>query len=59
MKYDPGNPAADPQGYVKLPNVNGFMEMMDMRAAERTYSANLNVLSASRAMLARTIELLK
>ena len=59
LKYDPSNPAADPQGYVKMPNVNGFVEMMDMREAERTYSANLNVMQASRAMLNRTIDLLK
>ncbi len=59
LKYDPSNPAANPQGYVKMPNVNGFVEMMDMREAERTYSANLNVMQASRAMLNRTIDLLK
>jgi flagellar basal-body rod protein FlgC len=59
QKYDPSNPAANPQGYVSLPNVNSFVEMMDMREAERSYSANLNVMQASRAMLSRTIDLLK
>ncbi len=59
LKYDPSNPAADGKGYVKMPNVNGFVEMMDMREAEQTYSANLNVMQASRAMLTRTIDLLK
>jgi flagellar basal-body rod protein FlgC len=58
-KYDPGNPAADPSGYVSTPNVNSFVEMMDMREAERSYSANLNVMQASRSMLNRTIDLLK
>jgi len=58
-KFDPSNPAADAQGYVKLPNVNSFVEVMDMREAERSYSANLNAMEASRSMLTRTIEMLK
>jgi flagellar basal-body rod protein FlgC len=59
QKYDPSNPAANPQGYVSMPNVNSFVEMMDMREAERSYSANLNVMQASRSMLTRVIDLLK
>ncbi len=59
QRYDPANPAADTQGYVKLPNVNSFIEIMDMREAERSYSANLSVMQASRTMLTRTIDLLK
>jgi flagellar basal-body rod protein FlgC len=59
QKYDPSNPAANPQGYVSEPNVNSFIEMMDMREAERSYSANLNVMQASRSMLTRVIDLLK
>lgn len=59
QKFDPSHPAADPQGYVRTPNVNSFIEVMDMREAQRSYSANLNVLEATRGMLTRTIELLK
>ncbi|HBK05794.1 MAG TPA: flagellar basal body rod protein FlgC [Acetobacteraceae bacterium] len=59
LRYDPANPAADPQGYVKLPNVNSFVEIMDMREAERSYSANLSVMQATRSMLNKTIDLLK
>ena len=59
QKYDPSSPAADAQGYVRTPNVNSFVEMMDMREAERSYSANLNVMQASRGMLSRVIDLLK
>jgi flagellar basal-body rod protein FlgC len=58
-RYDPANPAADAKGYVKLPNVNSFVELMDMREAERTYGANLSVMQASRTMMTRTIDLLK
>jgi len=59
QKYDPSNPAANAQGYVSTPNVNSFVELMDMREAERSYSANLNVMQASRSMLSRVIDLLK
>jgi flagellar basal-body rod protein FlgC len=58
-KYDPNNPAADQNGYVKTPNVNSFVELMDMRDAEQAYSANLNVSSTTRNMLSRTLDLLK
>jgi flagellar basal-body rod protein FlgC len=59
QRYDPANPAADAQGYVKLPNVNSFVEVMDMKEAERSYSANLSVMQATRSMLNKTIDLLK
>lgn len=58
-KFDPSHPAADAQGYVRTPNVNSFVEIMDMREAQRGYSANLNVMEVTRTMLTRTIELLK
>ena len=47
------------RGYVKRPNVNGLIEMMDMREAQRSYEANLSVLEASKAMIQRTIDLLR
>ena len=59
LRYDPSHPGADAKGYVKVPNVNSFVEIMDMREAQRTYSANLNVMEASRSMLTRTIAMLK
>ena len=58
-RYDPSHPAADANGYVRLPNVNSFVELMDMRDAQHSYSANLSVMQTSRAMLSRTIDLLK
>ncbi|MDE2334161.1 MAG: flagellar basal body rod protein FlgC [Rhodospirillales bacterium] len=59
LRYEPGNPAADKQGYVKLPNVDPIIETMDMRDAEEVYSANLSVMQAARGMLTRTIDMLK
>jgi len=58
-RFDPGNPAADADGYVLLPNVNPLIEMTDMREAMRSYEANLNVIEASRSMLRGTIDLLR
>ena len=59
MKYDPGNPAADAKGYVKLPNVNSLIEMSDMREAQRSYEANLRAIEVARTMLQRTIDLIR
>ena len=58
MKYDPSNPAANAQGYVKLPNVNSLVELMDMQQAERSYDANLSVMNATRGMMTRTLGLI-
>ncbi len=59
LRFDPAHPAADARGYVRVPNVNSFVEMMDMKEAERSYSANLNVMQVSRGMLTRAIDMLK
>jgi flagellar basal-body rod protein FlgC len=58
-KFDPSHPAADAQGFVLTPNVNAIMESMDMRQAQRSYDANLNVIDAARGMMLKTIDLLK
>jgi flagellar basal-body rod protein FlgC len=57
-QYDPGNPNADSKGYVKLPNVDSLIEIMDMKEAQRSYEANLTVMDATKQMLARTVDLL-
>jgi flagellar basal-body rod protein FlgC len=59
LEHDPSNPAADEKGYVKLPNVNVLVEMADMREANRSYEANLQVIRQARDMIAMTIDLLK
>lgn len=58
-RYEPGHPAADADGYILTPNVNTLLEMADMREAQRSYDANLKVIQASRAMLERTIDILR
>ena len=59
VKHEPSNPAADAKGDVKYPNVNSLVEPTDMRDAQRSYEANLNVITATRRMLQKTIDILK
>lgn len=59
LQYEPGNPSADANGYVKLPNVDPLIEALDMRDAQRAYEANLNVIDTARTMEMRTLDLLK
>ena len=58
-EYDPGNPAADAKGMVKMPNVNMLIEMADLREANRTYEANIQTIKQTRELIAATIDLLK
>ena len=59
LEYSPGHPAADKNGYVKLPNVDPLVETLDMKEAQRAYEANLSVIETARAMQMRTLDLLK
>jgi flagellar basal-body rod protein FlgC len=59
VRHEPDNPVADGKGDVKYPNVNSLVEMSDMRDAQRSYEANLNVITATRRMLQRTLDILK
>lgn len=59
IRFEPGHPAADDKGYIKTPNVNPLIESVDMREAQQTYQANLNVITATRRMLARTLDILR
>lgn len=59
VRFDPNHPAADDKGYVKIPNVNALIETVDLREAQRSYEANLNVIDATRRMLTKTLEILR
>lgn len=58
-RFEPGHPAADEHGYVRYPNVNTLVEAMDMREAQRTYEANLNVVAVTRNMMGSTLDILR
>jgi len=59
VRHEPSNPVADAKGDVKYPNVNPLIEMTDLRDAQRSYEANINVITATRRMLQRTLDILK
>ena len=59
VEFDPSHPAADQKGYVKLPNVNVLVEMADMREANRSYEADLQVIKQARELINMTIDLLR
>ena len=58
-KYAPNHPGADAEGYISLPNVNPLIEMMDMKEAQRSYEANLNVMKTARTMNSQVLDILK
>lgn len=58
-RFQPGHPAADASGNVKYPNVNTTLEMTDMQEAQRSYTANVDVITATRTMIQRTIDILR
>ena len=57
LQFDPGSPGANAEGYVKMPNVNSIVEMADMREANRSYQANLQVFKQARELITLTIDL--
>ncbi|POF30156.1 flagellar basal body rod protein FlgC [Roseibium marinum] len=59
IEYEPGHPAADENGFVKMPNVNTLLELADMRETSRSYEANLKVMTQAREMVMRNIDLLR
>jgi len=59
VEFEPGHPAADEKGYVKMPNVSMLLEMADMREANRSYEANLQMIKQARSMQSMTIDLLR
>ncbi|MEA9392606.1 flagellar basal body rod protein FlgC [Acerihabitans sp. TG2] len=55
--YQPGNPLADPQGYVRMPNVNVVEEMVNSMSASRSYQANIDVLNTAKVLMQKTLTL--
>jgi flagellar basal-body rod protein FlgC len=59
VEFEPSHPAADDKGFVKMPNVSMLLEMADMREANRSYEANLQMIKQARSMQSMTIDLLR
>jgi flagellar basal-body rod protein FlgC len=58
MKFEPGHPDADPNGYVAYPNVDMTTEFVDAIEATRAYEANIGVLEISKDMGSRTLQII-
>ena len=59
LVYDPGNPDANAQGYVRMPNVDSVTEMVDLITASRAYEANVTAMQTAKQMFTKTLDLLK
>ncbi|RTL72422.1 MAG: flagellar basal body rod protein FlgC [Hyphomicrobiales bacterium] len=59
LEHMPGHPAADEKGYVKMPNVDVMVEVADMREANRSYDANLQLIKQARDMINSAIDMLR
>ena len=59
LVYDPSNPEANSQGYVKMPNVNPVTEMTDLIDESDSYQADVTAMSTAKTMFAKTLDLLK
>ncbi len=57
MRYEPGNPMADANGYVYAPNISAVDQMVDMIAASRSYQNNIEVMNTSRELMLATLRL--
>jgi flagellar basal-body rod protein FlgC len=58
IHHDPGNPAANASGDVKMPNVDPLTEALDMKEAQNAYEASLNVITTVRNMQMKTLSIL-
>ncbi len=57
MQYDPGNPLANAEGYVTMPNVDVVAETVNMISASRSYQANIEVINTTKALMSKTLTL--
>lgn len=58
-RHEPGHPRADEFGYVTYSNVNPIIEMNDLRDADRSYRANMQVVDTAKRLFRNAIELMK
>lgn len=57
LKYEPGHPHANEDGYVEMPNVDTVKEMVDLISAQRGYDANVTAINSSKSMLMKALEI--
>jgi flagellar basal-body rod protein FlgC len=59
LVYDPGNPEANAQGYVRLPNVSTVTEMTDLISEQQSYQSDVTAMQTAKSMFSSTLTLLK
>lgn len=57
LKYDPGHPDADENGYVMMPNVEVISEMVDLIDAQRAYEANITAMNTTKSMMMNALDI--
>jgi flagellar basal-body rod protein FlgC len=57
VRYEPGHPDADPQGFVSYPNIDPVAEMVNLLGASRSYEANMTVMEATKNLMLRALEI--
>lgn len=57
LRYEPGHPDADEEGYVQYPNINPVEEMVNILEAQRSYESNLTVLNTAKQLALRALEI--
>ena len=59
LVYDPGNPQANKQGYVKEPNIQPVTEMTNLISESNAYQADVTAMTTSKQMYSETLQILK
>lgn len=59
LRYEPGHPDANKEGYVAYPAINPIQEMVDLMGAMRAYQLNATAVSASKQMIQEALSLLR
>ncbi len=59
MRYQPGHPDADKDGYVAYPKINPAEDMVDLLGASRGYEANVAAISAVKDMINKSLDLFR
>ena len=57
--YDPSNPEADAQGYVKMPNVSTVTEMTDLISEQQSYQSDVTAMQTAKSMFTSTLGILR
>ena len=59
LRYEPNHPLADAKGYVRYPDINPILEMADLREAERSYKANMQIVESAKRLLRTTLDVIR